>query len=254
MGILDNTYFIYTSDHGFHLGQWGMMFDKRQLYEHDLRVPFYISGPGITQGATTDIVALNIDIAPTIADLVSNSVPDYMDGRSLTTFMFDTKYQTINNHNKTANSYKQKSQIGSGIKQEFMVEYQGQGGSTNGTENLVYCSGVAGYNHTLCDSWNNTYQCVRTIDGTQGQTNGTIYCRFICYDAGHNVVDCEKGTPESEGEYYDIDDDPWQLTNLWSSLTIEQVNEYEAKITSLLQCQGQTACNAFRGNVSTTVS
>ena len=31
--ILNNTYFIYTSDHGFHLGQYGMMYDKRQLYE-----------------------------------------------------------------------------------------------------------------------------------------------------------------------------------------------------------------------------
>ena len=262
MGILNNTYFIYTSDHGFHLGQWGMGYDKRQLYEHDLRVPFYISGPGIESGTRTDIIALNIDIAPTITDLTANIVHDYMDGRSLTSFMFDSKYQyqtvkhkqkqkqktTIGNRNENGNV---NNYSANGIKQEFMVEYSGEASSKNP---YVMCGGYPGYNTTLCDSWNNTYQCVRTIDGTQGQINGTIYCRFTCYDDGHNVVDCDKGTPESEGEYYEMDADPFQLTNLWSTLSSKQVQEFEDKVTSLLQCQGQSACNAFRGNVSSTVN
>jgi len=44
LGLLDNTYFIYASDNGFHVGQFGTTGGKRLLYETDLRVPFYVTG------------------------------------------------------------------------------------------------------------------------------------------------------------------------------------------------------------------
>lgn len=66
MGQMNNTYFFYTSDHGFHSGEFGMGFDKRQIYENDIRIPYFWKGPGIPQGAKTDITALNIDIALSI--------------------------------------------------------------------------------------------------------------------------------------------------------------------------------------------
>ena len=37
-GLMDNTYFILTSDNGFHLGQFAMPLDKRLPYEFDIRV------------------------------------------------------------------------------------------------------------------------------------------------------------------------------------------------------------------------
>ena len=40
--------FLYTADNGFHLGQWAMGFDKRQLYETDVRVPYVVQCPGCT--------------------------------------------------------------------------------------------------------------------------------------------------------------------------------------------------------------
>ena len=39
-GLLDNTYVLFSSDHGFHFGQFGMHYDKRQPYEFDLRYKF----------------------------------------------------------------------------------------------------------------------------------------------------------------------------------------------------------------------
>ena len=79
---LDNTYFIWTSDHGFQLGQFRLPSCKLQPYEHDIRVPFHIFGPGIEAKQTMDFVAGMVDIAPTIIDLAGGEIPERMDGHS----------------------------------------------------------------------------------------------------------------------------------------------------------------------------
>ena len=108
-GQLDNTYFMFTSDHvsgpnhhmhsfesrlttctctplsqGFHLGEMNMPYFKGQPYDTDLRVPFMIRGPGIAAGVTIEHIGLNIDVAPTIASLLGVAPPAAakIDGRS----------------------------------------------------------------------------------------------------------------------------------------------------------------------------
>ena len=97
---LTNTYVVFTSDHGFHLGQFRLPYDKRQPYETDLRVPLWVRGPGIEAGATVDdVVAVGVDLAPTLLDMAGarKEAARGMDG---TSFLANMKQR---NHSAQSN-------------------------------------------------------------------------------------------------------------------------------------------------------
>lgn len=82
-GVLANTYVFYTSDNGFMLGHHRVQADKDLHYEESIRVPLFVRGPGVPAGVVLDQMVLNLDLAPTFADLAEAAVPDFVDGRSL---------------------------------------------------------------------------------------------------------------------------------------------------------------------------
>jgi choline-sulfatase len=81
MGELDNTYVIYTSDHGISIGRHGLM-GKQNLYEHTWRVPFIIKGPNIEAGKRVDGNIYLLDVLPTLCDLAGIETPNTVEGKS----------------------------------------------------------------------------------------------------------------------------------------------------------------------------
>jgi arylsulfatase A-like enzyme len=96
-GRLENTYVIYTSDHGLALGSHGLM-GKQNMYEHTIRVPLLIAGPGLPEGKQNNALCYLRDLYPTICDLVDLPIPKSVEGRSLKPVLYgkaDSVYSEI---------------------------------------------------------------------------------------------------------------------------------------------------------------
>ncbi len=83
LGQLDDTVIMFSSDHGFFLGEW-RMYDKRLMHEPSIRVPMLVRYPKmIRAGSVADPMVLNLDIAPTFLELAGVEIPQWVQGRSL---------------------------------------------------------------------------------------------------------------------------------------------------------------------------
>jgi N-acetylglucosamine-6-sulfatase len=78
-----NTYIVFSSDNGYHLGQHRLSHGKQTAFETDIRVPLIIAGPGVPAGKRVPQVVQNVDLYPTFVGLTGSTPHKPVDGRSL---------------------------------------------------------------------------------------------------------------------------------------------------------------------------
>ncbi len=78
-----NTYFVFSSDNGYHMGEYRLMPGKMTAYDTDIRVPLVITGPGVATGHTIEEIVENVDLYPTFSELTGAPASANVDGRSI---------------------------------------------------------------------------------------------------------------------------------------------------------------------------
>ncbi|KAK4878099.1 hypothetical protein RN001_010605 [Aquatica leii] len=209
ISVLDDTYIMFTSDNGYHIGQFVQAWDKRQPYETDLRVPFFIRGPLIKSKRTMYQPVSTIDIAPTILSIAGIKTPNDMDGRSF----YKNLVKGIDNKNG-----------------DILIEYHGE----SNLKTIDYrCPWVndKGVSQCTLESWckcqdsrNNTYACVRRF----APEVNFKFCKFF--------------DEENFIEAYDLQSDPSELHNIYELLKSNDIGEYTKVINLLEKCSGKV-CN-----------
>ncbi|XP_067114155.1 glucosamine (N-acetyl)-6-sulfatase (Sanfilippo disease IIID), b [Osmerus mordax] len=202
---INNTYIFYTSDNGYHTGQFSLPIDKRQLYEFDIRIPLMVRGPDIKPQQIVQAPVLNIDLAPTLLDIAGlNLSLVNMDGQSFLPQMAPTL------RNGTARPF-------------FLVEYNGEGHTTPDPSCPKLGPGLSQcFPDCVCeDAFNNTYACVRTL-------------------VGHNLQYCEFADSESFVEVYNLTSDPHQLENIVKKVDPTLLQAMNQRLIKLQSCVGDS--------------
>jgi iduronate 2-sulfatase len=87
LDLWDSTLVIFTSDHGYHLGEHDF-WEKSRFHEEVTRVPLFIATPGLSPGRSEALVEL-VDLYPTICDLAGVPIPETVQGISLRPLLDD---------------------------------------------------------------------------------------------------------------------------------------------------------------------
>ena len=95
-GLDKNTVVIFTSDHGYHLGEHGH-WQKRTLFDNATRVPLIVAGPGINKNQKImDAPVELVDLYPTIMEVLGLDAPEFVSGKSFATILTDSSARVRN--------------------------------------------------------------------------------------------------------------------------------------------------------------
>jgi arylsulfatase A-like enzyme len=92
LGLKETTLVVFTSDHGYHLGEHHK-WQKQHLFEETTRVPFILSAPWLSEvhGESTQHMCELVDLYPTVSSLCHLSPPEYIQGESMVSILKDVE-------------------------------------------------------------------------------------------------------------------------------------------------------------------
>ena len=211
-GKLDNTYIVFTSDNGFHLGQHRLSAGKWTAYEEDIRIPLVVRGPGVPEGETLQHVVLTNDLAPTFADLAGVEAPPFVDGRSLKPLL-EEEPTPLEDWRK-----------------RFLIEAVAERGdvSTPLLDESEVTPVLTG--DPLPNDWRRSSAKSVKVSETWGRpwmkalrTNNYLY---VEYKTG-------------EHELYDLEEDPYELRNLYATAPADLKRRLEEQLDALRKCSAE---------------
>jgi N-acetylglucosamine-6-sulfatase len=257
--VINTTFFLYSSDHGYKQGQWRIGTSKQHPYETDIRVPFILRGPGVAAGGNfTKQIAGNVDVLPTMLHLAAGS--DYvraagMDGRSMASFMVEG----VSNSEDSVEDRVEGSGAEKPWRDFFLNEYLSCGTYWNdhsaiwqdGNFTTEHCNGdpkrgpnnpspfkqacnesdgVGDGNCWFLDSTqSNSWRQLRVM-------NATMNWNYVEYDPLWNF----DTFPLQHYELYDVSKDPYQMNNIYMETSGEVKASLHAQLQEYYHCKGES--------------
>eukprot|EP01060_Flectonema_neradi_P037645 TRINITY_DN763_c0_g2_i1.p1 TRINITY_DN763_c0_g2~~TRINITY_DN763_c0_g2_i1.p1 ORF type:complete len:532 (+),score=69.66 TRINITY_DN763_c0_g2_i1:45-1640(+) len=231
MGEMDNTFFVYTSDHGYKFGQWRVGVSKEHPYETDIRIPLIVRGPGIPKGVVMKDLLGSSDIMPTLLDFAGIPKPEKVDGRSFAGLLFGSSYKP---------------------RGKWLIEYEAtetiffDHAPVWSPPNVSVCPGplprgpnitepnchevdiVGGGNCYFIDSTaSNTWRALRIL-------NTTHNLQYIEYD--HTWT--WNSTSIEFHELYDLNNDEYQMNNIYNASTSQLKEALHSELVDYYNCVG----------------
>lgn len=266
-GVLDNTYIVFTSDHGYHNGQYALWAEKSQIYDTDTRIPFIVRGPGVPAGATSDALVSAIDVGATLLELAGAVPPGSRttDGRSFASLLTGggssergVEPRAVRSESASGDSLAQSVERawaeeddfdvpGSGApvwpRDRVLIEFPGYPTQYLGPCNFVPgeaapnvpCPRPPNTPLPLIDDPSNSYSALRIINAT----HDVLYAEYR--PGGSAIVPGSTNFTEA----YDYAADPWALVNkalpgpdAWPRAVLQQLSK---ELWAVANCKGE-AC------------
>ena len=200
--VAGNTYIVFSSDNGYHMGQHRLLKGKQTAFDTDIRVPLIVAGPGVPHGRVMPQVTQNIDLNPTIVQLTGGTPGASVEGHSLVPLLHPggtrPRWRTV-----------------------ALIEHLHQ--VRNATDPDLE-DGRAGGSPT-------TYEAIRVSAPRLPGFRGRVEAVYVEYrDAAHEI------------EYYDLRRDPFERANAAGRLTRTQKATLHKILARLERCHSGSAC------------
>lgn len=201
----DNTYVVFGSDNGYHLGEHALFGGKTTAYDHDVKIPLIVHPPG-GSGAplTVDAFVQSVDVLPTVVELAGGVASPGTDGVSLVPLLAG-----------------QVPPWRAAVLLELMNDGAPDDGRQPGARGLgrVANPDTMGYEG---DHVAPTYNALRT--------DSYLYIDYSVLDGVAPLV--------GQAEFYDLGEDPGQTVNRYAELSLADRTALDAELAAQAACAG----------------